>query len=389
MQILELNDWQVTLWRDEQPRVEPAAASVVDGKLVFGDAALAHSRTAPQLFNYRYLATIASDPLPTAIGAARNLADLLYHHLRHLELDDQPCLLSVPGHFNNDQLGLLYGICNEASVNVRSFVDLPLAHSLHAPATGEFQVLDIEWHRFALSTISSTSTPDGVRREVIRTQNVEHIGGVANLIEKWMNVIADDFVRKTRFDPLHAGASEQAVFDQVHGWFGGALADQRISIEANNTLREHDIGKNLLTERLAGQLSQLEFDPQLPVLPTARCQQVPGLTEFLSTQSITLLPTDEVDLYRSYQQIVQQLDNDGVVRISSATSPLVAGAKAITPTGPSMTGSRATHLLRADHSALALDDPRVADLPPCDAGEQVTLDGIQYTAIRVIGHGDS
>src|SRR5690606_36125406 len=42
--------------------------------------------------------------------------------------------------------------------------------------------------------------------------------GMLALQQAWMTLIAEEFVRKTRFDPLHEAASEQRLFDQLPQW---------------------------------------------------------------------------------------------------------------------------------------------------------------------------
>ena len=41
----------------------------------------------------------------------------------------------------------------------------------------------------------------------------------------WAHTIAETFVRRTRFDPLHDGASEQRMFDALPGWLARLATD--------------------------------------------------------------------------------------------------------------------------------------------------------------------
>src|SRR5690606_25703526 len=52
--------------------------------------------------------------------------------------------------------------------------------------------------------------------------------GVLGLQQTWMQLIAEQFVRKTRFDPLHDAATEQRLVDQLPEWLGRLLEDERI-----------------------------------------------------------------------------------------------------------------------------------------------------------------
>jgi deoxyadenosine/deoxycytidine kinase len=40
--------------------------------------------------------------------------------------------------------------------------------------------------------------------------------GFSNLLDGWVNLIADRFVQETRFDPLHTADSEQQLYNQVY-----------------------------------------------------------------------------------------------------------------------------------------------------------------------------
>ena len=93
---------------------------------------------------------------------------------------------------------------------VQGFVDLGLAIALGVPASADFHVLDIELHRMTISEIHV----DGQQRNVQQSTAIDGIGA-SNITEGWMNVAADEFVQKTRFDPLHAGQSEQQLFEQI------------------------------------------------------------------------------------------------------------------------------------------------------------------------------
>ena len=227
---LEVNDWQLTAWdeRGECLLTQTAGASTAPGQLTFGDAALRHSRSHPQRFNNRYLYSLAADPISGDLRPAQNHADLIYHHFKQLQLPgDQPVALCVGGHVTNQQLGLLLGICQEAGMRIAGFIDAALAQSLQVPASSDYHVLDMELHRLTLSHVAVGAG----HRESTQTLTLDG-AGAANIIDGWMNVIADQFVQKTRFDPLHAGNTEQQLYDQVRAWLTDpAIVERRVSVK--------------------------------------------------------------------------------------------------------------------------------------------------------------
>ena len=183
---------------------DQVAAAAYDGKeLIFGKAAQRAARTLPQQFNHRYLSTLSGEPLPTPLGDARNFADLIYRHLQTLAIDDTPVTFAVPSHLSDNQLGLLLGISRELDVDVQGFVDLGLAYAASSGCTGDFSVVDLEQHRLVQATFKAA---DG---EVCLVEHRTWEGaGYAHIIEGWMSFVADEFVHRTRFDPLHTGNTE-------------------------------------------------------------------------------------------------------------------------------------------------------------------------------------
>ncbi len=275
MVFLDINDWQLTARSEDGTLLlrEPMAASRAGGALVFGFPALRQSRANPQQFNYKYLYSLAPDPGSGDMRPAKNHADLIFHHLTRLDmLKEQPVVMGIGGHLTNQQLGLLLGICQEASIQVAGFVDLALAQSIGADTTANYHVLDVELHRATLTEV----VVDGQTRTQQQTVTWDGVG-VANMVDGWMNVIADEFVQKTRFDPLHAGHSEQQLFDQVYAWLGqGPLNSQRISVTHGEASRDIEIDRQPLADKLRQRLRGFELDHVEQLFVTPRAAAVPS-----------------------------------------------------------------------------------------------------------------
>ncbi len=387
MTTLELNDWQLVRRDDNGVALEqePAAASAAKGGLVFGRDALACSRSHPQQFNNRYLHSLSADPIAGDLGRAKNHADLVYQHLLELELPaDEGLCLAIPGYLTNDQLGLLLGICQEAGLSVHGFVETALAHTLHLPANGASHVLDIEMYRLCLTEIAD----DGQSRRVVRSSSIDGLG-VGNLVEGWMNVIADEFVHKTRFDPLHAGAVEQQLFDQVYGWLGRKeLADERIRVTQGEAVREMEVSARALQEKLAQRLAAADLSQVHALAVSPRVQAVPGFTQALAQSGISLIALDEVDVVANFARLRETLDPGSVRRVSNAAVRHNGGTATPAPTAAT---PGATHLL-ANHVAVSIGDPRFAGLFEPSTGAclsaEVQINGQTPTAGQVLGPGD-
>lgn len=374
--ILELNDWQLTTRNNAGSEIasEPAAASDANGELIFGAPAQSLSRQSPQQYNNRYLYTLAPEPLPRDLGPARNQADLIYHHLRSLNLtDNDGLLIGVGGHVTNEQLGLLLGIAQELQIPVRGFIDNALAYGLDAPASSSFHVIDIELHRLLISKVEVTSQ----QRSISHCAAIDG-AGMAAILEGWMNVIADDFVHKTRFDPLHAAASEQQLFDTVSNWLGqSTLTDQRIRINHGESIRELEVSAGELSDKLSQRLSAVDFTQLGTIGVTERVMAVPFLSDLLASRVDAVLPLESASAGRNFSQLGEGLATDQVRRVTSGSSSLMSDLPATTAAADTDLQS-ATHLLQ-EHIAFAFDHPAVSDYIDAATGsatgESVTING--------------
>lgn len=376
MQILELNDLSLTLYSSQGAviRSEPAATASHNGELIFGHGALARSRISPQLFNSRYLGNPAAQVLPSPIGAAHNLADLIYHHLRDYPVEE-PLAVLTPSHFSNEQLGLFLGICQELGIKIRGFVDLGLVQSLAAPLESDYHFIDIEWHRLTLSQLQAR---DGHLSVV--GHRVWEGRGLNHLLEGWMGVVADQFMQRTRFDPLHRGDTEQQLFQQTYAWLKDGL-NLRVSIQGADSDRDLDVEVERLKDKTQQRLEGLDFDPDTPLLLSDRVKGIPFLADNLKRIHDRVAEADSDRSLKSYlSEVCQELPQDAVTRLSTTRIRRHPDqVSAITPI-PALSSST-THLLDADYMAHPVAAFDLANRP--QPGEQVRLNDQTYTAIAV------
>ena len=75
--------------------------------------------------------------------------------------------------------------------------------------------LDLQLHQAALTILEVASTVGVMRRaryELLRGT------GIVAFLQALATAVAGEFVRQTRFDPLHEGATEQRLHDLLPGW---------------------------------------------------------------------------------------------------------------------------------------------------------------------------
>ena len=142
-----------------------------------------------------------------------NHAELVFHHLaliwRQLQSRGEEVVMAVPSFYDREHLGLILGIAQELDMPVKGFVPLALAASSHICPEKMLLYLDIHLHRI----------------EVIYLEQGEHLTlrdsattferGLQRLYRKLADMIAQEFVRTTRFDPFHRADSEQELFNRL------------------------------------------------------------------------------------------------------------------------------------------------------------------------------
>ncbi|MGD9330595.1 MAG: FHA domain-containing protein [Desulfobacterales bacterium] len=253
---LELNDAGLMAAGSDGALLEPEAGSlaspgvaVIDaGGLQAGIAAERCCRRVPRQTNRHFWDQLASDPLQDPAFAGWTHADLAHAHLsaiwNHLAPAHQEVLVAVPNSYSGPQLELLAGIMTALSIPVRGFVALPLC-ALPKSAPAEMLLhLELYRHRCVLSVLDNRRAPT-----VLGSAAVDGMG-LERLQAAWMQVIADEFVRHTRYDPFHDADAEQTLYDQLPDLLAALNAAEDTAVEMATPSTTHRI-------RLArGQLEQ-------------------------------------------------------------------------------------------------------------------------------------
>ena len=414
--ILEINDADLTLYREHEVLHRSPGIAVVLGKeICFGADALRLSRIHPRQTNLQYFTRLNGEPLATPGERARNHADLVYLHLQvfkpMIEAEGGQVLLAVPGILTADQLGVLLGVLQEVGIGVRGFVDSAVAAVTTQEAPGEAFCVDVMMQRAVVTALQ-------VNGEVAKIGVQEVVEcGMNRLLEGWINVIADRFVRETRFDPLHAAATEQQLFDQLYGWIrGGARgADVPMEIHHQDHTRRVELGRALLEDKGEQRFRQLA--DALPrgarVFVSARGARLPGLMHALTALHMHAVALPEDALTRGcLDNLGSIMREDGELRLVTRLPHGSAPAQQPLPPAPAeqplppAAALRPTHVLNG-HQAWPLaagDQPlpvsadgqleaqpgiRLNGAPleraaPLHPGDRVTVGSDEYLIIHVM-----
>ena len=283
MWTLELNDTEISLAQGlDVVYRQPGVAVVLEDRVSFGDAALEQTRLHPRQAQTQYWHRLSADPIAVGGRAIKNHADLVYQHLLEIKRlgklpNNEPVFVAVPSNTSPEQLSLLLGIANEASIQISALADLAVATASTSAKPGHCTFLDNGFHRTVLTRLE-------INGSVSRTSYSEAAEtGFQALIEGWIDAVADLFVQETRFDPLRIADTEQQVFSHVLENVTSCVDEFLVEVSHAGESRRVAVTRSLLatksSQRLDALLQQIG-DPTTIVL-SHRIARVPGLTEVL------------------------------------------------------------------------------------------------------------
>jgi hypothetical protein len=201
--------------RGRLSRPSPGVALIEGRELALGLDAERSARLNPRRLHSRFWQDLGTTPLGRPFPSYLRTADLAHAHLKSLwEADGGNAgevIVAVPGVYSEDQLALLLGIARELAIPVRGLIDAAVAAAADRELESHVLHLDLHLHRAVLTELEHG---EEIVRKNVRTENRV---GVLALRDTWARVIAQTFVRATRFDPLHLAATEQMLYNQLAG----------------------------------------------------------------------------------------------------------------------------------------------------------------------------
>jgi hypothetical protein len=236
---LELFDSGLVLAQRRDGQVEiledaPGVAVLEEEQTTTGAEAAQRVRLKPLLAQTNYWRALSTNALQRPSRLIRTTADVAFAQVDGMlrpRNDAEGVLLAVPAGYTREQLGLLLGIVNETGTQVVGLVDAALAACGLEAAPARVLHLDLELHQ-ALLTVLEYSGGDrpGLKRSRYEIA-LQH--GLLALQQTWMHFIAEHFVRKTRFDPLHEAASEQRLLDELPTWLEALAREETVVVSIN------------------------------------------------------------------------------------------------------------------------------------------------------------
>jgi hypothetical protein len=273
----------------------PAYAFPEKNQLVVGKAAEKKAHLLPRLVTSHFWDQLNTEPLDhPGPFTQQNHAEIACAHIaqiwENVKMQGSEIIVAVPGFYHKDQLELLLGIASELSLPVNGFIPMALAAAKRPCLQKALFHLDIHLHRTEVVFLSQ-----GKNLTCEDSVTIAEIG-LAYLYRAWVESIAAEFVRSTRFDPLHQAASEQELFDrlpvvleQLHKYssvdfeMAGSSASYRVALTRELLIKKSkplfaDIARivdRVLTHRKA-------FSDGVALQLTHRIARLPGLKESLA-----------------------------------------------------------------------------------------------------------
>lgn len=277
----------------------PGVAVLEEAATVTGAPAAQRIRVKPLQAQTNYWRALSTDPLTRPSRLVRTTADVAFAQAVELlephKADGEGVLLAIPAGYGREQLGLLLGVINETGVNVVGVVDAALAACSLEPAPARALHLDLELHQALLTVLDYAGTKGAADRGGLKRNRYEIAPrhGLLALQQTWMQMIAENFVRNTRFDPLHHAASEQRLLDLLPQWLAALQENERITLAMQFDDRPLEIELEraqfvAAAEPHYAELQKLVQDARVAGLPielrlSERVGVLPGLTARLGS----------------------------------------------------------------------------------------------------------
>ncbi|RZB37620.1 MAG: hypothetical protein SRB2_00722 [Desulfobacteraceae bacterium Eth-SRB2] len=198
---------------DGHKQESPGVAIPEKKRLVVGNSAASKAHLFPLQVINRFWDQLNTEPLKQTHGHAQNHAEIACAHLshiwEHIKMHCDEMIIAVPDYYNREQLGLILGMARELSIPVNGFVSLAVAASFNPYPDAMLLHLDIHLHRFEMVYLRQDEQLTREDSTAVPEINLEQ------LYRGWVESIAEEFVRTTRFDPLHQAATEQELYTRL------------------------------------------------------------------------------------------------------------------------------------------------------------------------------
>lgn len=304
--VIEINDSSLTLSGQDAFLISsPGYANLAnENNILLGQEAEDRAYLEPLHTSNQFWHKLSQYRLSDSINSSKTPADVIWLHLLELwskaQLSKGDVIFSVSGSLNEQQLSLLLGVAEQCPFQARAVVDTAVASiaglaQIHPPVplpqNATYFHIDIHLYKTVLTQLAAQNG------NWIRTEVTSFPIGIVALKNSLMQLVADQFVQETRFDPLHEAHIEQLLYDSLPGWLADLKSNADIPVQLNRRslmLAGSKVKRQLtrIFQDVTATLRQ-KLDAESTLLVSHRLAPYPGL---LSEFNLHWLPENAVNL---------------------------------------------------------------------------------------------
>ena len=263
-------------------------------ELLLGKDAEALRRLHPRQVVSGIWSHLSMQALPVTGFRANTWADLGFAQLglawdeaRAADPAIEAAIVMVPPGFGRERLAVLLGVAEHCEFQVAGLVDgVVAALAAEPPSAMPALVVDV-------GQVSATASPVELdASDELRTSTPVEFAecGLLAMQHSWVAHIADQFVRETRYDPLHDAATEQQLYSQLPAWQAALRETPNVEVEVHNGSTRYRVVLDRATllsadrDRWQPLLEHVRDSPA--VILTDRAARTMGLAEALTAAGI-------------------------------------------------------------------------------------------------------
>ncbi len=328
---LELNDSGILAAGGSPPELittdgenleSPGFALPQKKNLLVGKTAEEKAHIFPRQILHRFWNQLNTDPLEvTGKYYPQNSAEIVFRHLalmwQQLQLYGDELIMAVPSYYNREHLGLMLGIAQELDIPLKGFLPLSLAASSRISPGKMLLYLDIDLHQVEVGYLEQG------QHLALRDSATTAERGLLHLYRKIVDMVAHEFVRSTRFDPLHTAATEQELYNRLPGILShlqhhqsmifeisGGSKPYRITLQRDSLTRQAEPVYNEIIRLIKRmQKKRGEGLDSLALQISHRLNRLPGFRELLAViEDIEIIDLEQGAAAKGALQIWNELN---------------------------------------------------------------------------------
>lgn len=281
--------------------------------LAVGTAAERKAHLYPRQILNHFWDQLNTEPLEQPIPFAHNHAEIAFEHFANIwqtvKQHGTEMVIAVPGFYTRKHLGLILGITNELAIPVKAFIPLAVAAVPDQLPQGLLLHLDLHLQRFEITRLQRAN-------QLSREDSISAEGsGLSTLYRRWVDAIAEEFVRHTRFDPLHQAATEQELYDRLPGILVQLKQNPDVHFEMTGGSKVYHV---TLTAGLFHKIAA-------PVLEEVRRQVIRFYDRYgREAPGRILLLTDRIARLPGIKTMLREIENCKIIALPSGSGALGA-----------------------------------------------------------------